>query len=62
MATQRKGVTVVTLMGNGIDDVHFENGTDISVLDSGHLYVYDDGGNNLAIYAPGRWASAVVNR
>jgi len=59
MAEGKKGVTVlaVTAHGHG-EESHYPAGQIIKVHNEGHLYVYDDGGYTLAIYAPGKWLKA----
>ena len=61
MSEQSKGVNVKTPT-NFEDGIDHPNASQIHVSD-GHLQVLRGGdSNSIAIYAPGQWISAVVNK
>lgn len=62
MSDEQKGVVVKTPKDQTAGVTH-QNGNAVKVVD-GHLYVFDGHGISEpgAVYAPGSWHSATVNR
>ncbi|MCT2279016.1 hypothetical protein M3G91_15445 [Micromonospora chalcea] len=63
MSEQKKGVsvTVVPVTGHPYDAQH-DKGVEVKVLYDGHLHVFDERGEVVAVYAPGRWHSTIITR
>jgi hypothetical protein len=49
--------STIAMQGERVTDVVHSDGASVQVVDE-HLYVDKENGSTLAIYAPGRWASA----